>query len=428
MDENVNYAAPAEVGGWRARALVLGLVALALAAAVSLLLPPEGTHGVVQLFRSYLVGFFFCTGLAVGSFAWLSLSHMTGGGWGFVIRRILEAATRTVPLLALMFLPLVASLFVHPEYHGHRQALYEWTHHDAVARDPALRHKSLYLNEWFFILRGVFYFAVWLGVAYFMNRWSAEQDRTGDPRIRRRMQDVSGPVILLFGLTSTFAAVDWGMSLEPHWFSTIYGLLAMAGWGLSSLAFAITMAVALGRREPMSRVYAPTYAHDHGKLLLAMVMLYAYFSFSQFLITWAGNLPEETQFYLKRLRGGWEVVGLLLVLLHFALPFVLLLSRSLKRRAETLVRVAALMLFMRVVDLVFLFAPATQHAAVTAGEHGAGVGIHPQDFVTMFLAVLGLGGVWLWYFLGELGRRPLMPLRAPELEQVLEAGAAPAHH
>jgi hypothetical protein len=424
MDANANYTAPAEVSDWRGRALVAGLVALALSAAVSLLLPPAGTEGLVQFFRSYLVGFFFCTGLAVGSFAWLALSHMTGGGWGFVIRRILEAATRTVPLLLLLFIPLVVALFVHPG----GQALYEWTEHEKVAADPALRHKSRYLVEWFFILRGVFYFAVWFAISYVMNKWSAEQDRTGDPRIRRRLQDVSGPVILLFGLTSTFAAVDWGMSLEPHWFSTIYGLIAMAGWGLSSLAFAIMVAVALSRREPMSSIYAPTYSHDHGKLLLTMVMLYAYFSFSQFLITWAGNMPEETQFYLKRLRGGWQFVGLLLVLFHFALPFVLLLSRSLKRRAQTLVRVAALMLFMRVVDLVFLFAPATQHAAVTAGEHGAGVGIHAQDFVTMFLAVAGLGGVWLWYFLGELSKRPLVALRAPELEQVLEAAAAPAHH
>ena len=419
MDANANYMAPAALAGYRTRALVAGVVALVLCAVVSLVIPPHGTHGLIQFFRSYLVGFFFTVGLMVGSIPWLMLGHMTGGAWALVIRRILEASLRTVPLLFVLFLPIVAALYVHPG----GQALYEWTHHDAVAADPALRHKSLYLNETFFILRALFYFAVWGAIMYFMNKWSAEQDKTGDPRIRRKMQDASGPFLLLFGLTATFAAIDWGMSLEPHWFSTIYGLNVMAGWGLSALSFAITIAVCLGRREPMNSVYQPQHAHDHGKLLLAMVMLYAYFSFSQFLIIWAGNLPEETQFYLKRLRGGWQVVGLALILLHFALPFVLLLSRGLKRRSEVLARVAVLMLVMRVVDLIFLFAPATQHAAVTEGHSP---GIQAQDFVTMFLAVAGVCGIWLWYFLGELRKRPLVPVGAPELEDAL--AAAPAHH
>lgn len=424
MAENANYTAPAEVERWRTQALLAGAVALVLSALVSLLLPPAGTHGLIQFFRSYLVGFFFVTGLAVGSLAWLMLGHMTGGAWSLVIRRILEAATRTFPLLVVLFLPVVIALFVHPELNGQHQALYEWTEHEKVAADPALNHKSAYLNEPFFIIRGLVYFAAWFLFARMMNRWSAEQDSTGDPRVRRRMQDVSGPGILVFGLTATFAAVDWGMSLEPHWFSTIYGLIAMAGWGLSALAFAICVAVCLSEREPMSHVLRPDHFHDHGKLLLAMVMLYAYFSFSQFLIIWAGNLPEETQFYLKRLRGGWQVFGLALILLHFALPFVLLLSRGLKRRGRTLVRVAILMLVMRVVDLIFLFAPATQHAAVTQGEHGAG--IHWQDVVTMALAVAGLFGVWAWHYLGELRKRPLLPVQAPDLRAVLEAPAS--HH
>jgi hypothetical protein len=423
MDANANYTAPPELVGYRSRALVVGAVALVLCAVVSLVVPPHGTHGLIQFFRSYLVGFFFTVGLMVGSIAWLMLGHMTGGAWALVIRRILEAATRTTPLLFVLFIPIIIALFVHPVLDGKSQALYEWTHHDVVARDPALQHKSAYLNEPFFIIRALFYFAVWGAIMYFMNKWSAEQDRTGDPRIQRMMQDASGPGILLFGLTATFAAIDWGMSLEPHWFSTIYGLIVMAGWGLSALAFAITIAVCLSRREPMSAVYQPQHFHDHGKLLLAMVMLFAYFSFSQFLIIWAGNLPEETQFYLKRLRGGWQVIGLALILLHFALPFVLLLSRGLKRRGEVLARVAILMLVMRVIDLIFLFAPATQHAAVTEGH---GPGIQAQDFVTMFLAVVGVCGIWLWYFLNELRKRPLVPAGAPELESAL--AAAPAHH
>jgi hypothetical protein len=412
--EPTSYTVPAAVAGYRSRALVVGAVLLVVSAVISF-----AVDGAVQFFRSYLVGFFFCTGLAVGSLVWLMLGHMTGGGWAVMSRRIFEAATRTMPLVALMFIPLVVSLFVHP--HGH--SLYEWSNPEAVAKDGALQHKSTYLNAPFFIGRGIFYFAVWLLLAWFMNKWSAEQDHSGDPRIRRKMQDIAGPGILLFGLTVSFAAVDWGMSLEPHWFSTIYGLIAMAGWGLSALAFMITVASFLAKHEPMSEAYAPLHFHDWGKLLLAMVMLFAYFAFSQFLITWSGNLPEEIPFYLRRLRGGWQYVGLAMILFHFALPFVLLLSRSLKRHGNSLRRVAMLLLVMRVVDLIFLFAPAA-HAGPEAQASTSG--IHLVDFVTMIGMTLGLGGIWLFNFLAELAKRPLVPVGEPKLEEALEA--AHAHH
>jgi hypothetical protein len=405
MDAN-SYAAPEAVDRYRTRALLVGVVLTLAAAALAFVL-----GGPVQFFRSYLVGFFFCTGLAVGGLAWLMLGHMTGGAWALVSRRVLEASTRTLPLLALMFVPLVVSLFVHPGGHS----LYEWSDPHHVERDEVLQHKSLYLNPLFFIVRGVFYFLVWGALAYFMNRWSLAQDSSGDPRIRRRMQDLSGPGILLFGLTATFAAVDWGMSLEPHWFSTMYGLLAMAGWGLSALAFAITVATFLSKQEGGGHVYLPTHFHDWGKLLLAMVMLYAYFAFSQFLIIWSGNLPEEISFYLRRLRGGWEYVGLAVILFHFALPFALLLSRGLKRAPRMLRRVAVLMLVMRVVDLIFLFAP----SAHQEGQEGFRVVDFAYHFFPMLLMTAGLGGIWLWYFFGELKKRPLLPVGAPDLEQAL---------
>ena len=413
------FDAPADLGRYRTRALLVGVVFLLVGAVLAFLMgSAAGYGGIVHVLRSYLVGFFFVTGVSVGSLAWLFLGHMTGGGWALVIRRILEAATRTVPLLFVLGLPIVASLFIHPEH----QALYEWsdpTHYikDGQVVDKALQHKSAYLNNPFFIGRYIFYFVVWGALAYFMNKWSDEQDGTGDPRIRRKMQDASGPGLLLFGLTVTFAAVDWGMSLEPHWFSTIYGLIVMAGWGLSALAFAICMAVCLSRRPPMDHVFQPHHFHDHGKLLLAMVMLFAYFSFSQFLITWAGNLPEEIPWYLRRLRGGWQYVGLALILFHFALPFVLLLSRARKRAPMRLRRVALLMLVMRVVDLVFLFAPSA---------HQGGTGeFHPREVVTVFIPMLGMalgvGGIWLWFYLGQLASRPLLPLGAPDLDKALTA-------
>ena len=409
---SVTYDVPAIAERYRGRALLIGAVGIILGAVLAFLF-----GGTVHVFRTYLVGFFFVTGVAVGSLAWLMLGHMTGGAWALTSRRLFEAATRTIPLCALMFLPIIASLFVHE--HGH--SLYEWSDPAVVANDEALKHKSLYLNIPFFIIRAVIYFGVWFALAFYMNRWSLEQDSTGDPRVRRKMQDLSGPGILLFGLTVTFAAFDWGMSLEPHWFSTIYGLIIMAGWGLSALAFMITVATFLKRHEPMAHAYQPLHFHDWGKLMLAMVMLYAYFSFSQFLITWAGNLPEEIPYYMRRLHGGWQYAGLAVILFHFALPFALLLSRARKRAPDSLRRVALLMLFMRVFDLVFLFAPSVHQG----GEAEFGARDLWQSFVPMFAMTLGLSGIWLWHYFGQLASRPLLPLGAPELEKALEAAE---HH
>jgi len=414
------YNAPPAVERWQQRALIVGVVSLVLTIIVAFLagsLPHENATPahespiLAQFFRSYLVAFLFVTGIAVGSLAILMLQHLSGGAWGLVIRRLLEAATRTLPLLAVLFVPIVLGI----------HSLYEWSHTDAVAADPVLRHKSPYLNIPFFIVRAVFYFAVWGALAYFLNKWSLEQDHTGDQRVRRRLQNLSGPGLVLFGLTVSFAAIDWGMSLEPHWFSTIYGLLVMAGWGLTAFAFIITVAVVLSGREPMSHVYAPSHFHDLGKLLLAFVMVYAYFAFSQFLIIWSGNLPEETSWYLRRLRGGWQLVGLALVVFHFALPFLLLLSRDLKRNARRLVLVALLLLVARVIDWIYLIAPAS--------HQGEGVS-HPEmqlliDFVTMFAATVGLGGIWLWFFLRQLRQRPLLPVNDPDLDKAL---AVVGHH
>ncbi|HVF28042.1 MAG TPA: hypothetical protein VM943_07370 [Pyrinomonadaceae bacterium] len=427
METSSNYNLPADADRWRGRALVVGGAALVLCALIAffggtLTHGPEtggeaaGAHAstgfLAQFFRSYLVGFMFVVGIAVGSLAILMLQHLTGGAWGLVIRRILEASTRTLPLLAVMFIPV--ALGIH--------SLYEWSHADVVAADSILRHKSPYLNIPFFLVRAAFYFAAWFALAYFLNKWSLDQDHTGDPRVRRRLQTISAPGLVLFGLTVTFAAVDWGMSLEPHWFSTIYGLLVMAAWGLTAMAFTITALVMLSKREPMSHVYAPSHFHDLGKLLLAFVMIYAYFAFSQFLIIWSANLPEEISWYLRRLRGGWQLIGLAVVVLHFALPFALLLSRDLKRNARRLVLVALLVLVARGIDWVYLIAPASYH-----GEGGD----HPEvqlliDFVTMFAAIIGLGGIWLWYFLRQLRQRPLLPVGSPDLDNALAVAAS--HH
>jgi hypothetical protein len=419
------FDAPADLGRYRTRALLVGVVFLVIGAVLAFLMgQTAGFGGLVHVLRSYLVGFFFVTGVSVGSLAWLCLGHMTGGAWAVTSRRLFEAATRCIPLCAVLFIPVVVSLFVHEPGHGggHNLSVYEWSDPAARVGDEALQHKSAYLNIPFFIVRAVIYFAIWFGMALILSRWSAAQDRTADPRIRRRMQDISGPGILLFGLTVTFAAIDWGMSLEPHWFSTIYGLIIMAGWGLSALAFMITVATWLAQREPMAHAYQPLHFHDWGKLLLALVMLYAYFAFSQFLITWAGNLPEEIPFYLRRLRGGWQFVGLFIILFHFALPFVLLLSRGRKRAPRSLRRIALLMIFMRVVDLVFFFAPSVHQG----GEPEWQAGDLLRSFLPMLAMAAGLGGIWLWFYFGQLAARPLLPLGERDLEQAI--APAEGHH
>jgi hypothetical protein len=419
-ETNITYNAPSSVGRLGGRALVAGIIALVLCV-IGAFINPAG------LWRAYLVGYVFWTGVSVGSLAIIMLHHLSGGGWGVVIRRPLEAAARTWPVMAILFLPIAFAVFTHK--------LYPWTVPEEADLE-IIKHKAIYLNIPFFLGRTLFYFAMWGMLSYFLSKWSRQQDMTNDPRERRRLkeklQNLSGPGILLFGLTVTFAAVDWVMSLEPEWFSTIYGLLIMVGWGLTALAFAIVTTVILSKDDGLAHVYQARHFHDHGKLLLAFVMLWAYFSFSQFLIIWSGNLPEEIPWYLRRLFGGWGYVAVALVIGHFALPFVLLLSRERKRRARSLVVVALLVLVMRIVDLFWTIAPsvlAMPHHGAHGADAGHGGGGGFADVVTYalnFILPVAIGGFWLWWYARELATRPLLPLGDAGLENALAEGNG--HH
>ncbi len=352
-----------------------------------------------QFYRSYLWSYIFYVGVAVGSLAWLMLQYLTGGAWGVVIRRPCEAAARTLPLIALMFVPILIGI----------PNLYQWSHPNIVAADEVLKHKHTYLNLPFFLIRAALYLGGWWLCAWYLNRWSAAEDREGTPVAHRKMAALSGPGLVFWGFSITFMAVDWVLSLDPHWFSTIFGMLFMAGQGLSSMAFLIVLMVLLSYRRPMSAVLTARHLHDLGKLLLALVMVWAYFSFSQFLIIWAGNLPDEIPWYLERLRGGWEFVGLILIFGHFALPFALLLSRDLKRNFKMLAGIAVFILVMRYIDLYWLVAPDFRKGAI---------GVSWMDFA----APIGIGGIWLAYFLLQLEKRPLLPLHDPHLVEALEHG------
>ena len=349
-----------------------------------------------QFFQSYLMAYMFVLGITLGCLAIGMIHQLSGGAWGVLIRRPIGAASRVLPVLTMLFLPIVFGM-----HH-----LYEWTHADLVARDEVLRHKQLYLNTTFFLVRAALYFLTWNALSYFLNAWSLEQDRTDDPRVARRMQMLSAGGLVAYGLTITFASFDWLMSLEPHWFSTIYGVLIIGGQGLSAMAFLIAAIVWLGRRPPLQDVVVPAHLHDLGNLLLAFVMLWAYFSFSQYLIIWSGNLPEEIAWYLHRLQTGWRVVGVALVLFHFAVPFCLLLSRAVKRQGRMIVKVAVGILIVRLVDLFWLIAPEF---------HRTGIAVSWMDVVLP----LTLGSIWLGCFVWQLRGRAILPVNDPQFDETL---------
>jgi hypothetical protein len=394
----VSYAPPAGIKRLQQLALLVG-AAFTVVFVIGLFLDRA------QFFHSYLFAFSFWSGISVGSLALLMLQHLTGGGWGFVIRRILEAATRTLPLVLLLFVPIVAGA----------DRIYRWTDHEEMAQHAALVEKVKYLNVPFFTIRAAIYFAIWLVLAFFLNRWSLLQDKTASRTVTKRMQKLSGPGMVLLVFTVTFAAIDWFMSLDPEWSSTIYGFIFVAGWTLSALAFVIAVLANLSKQEPMNGIVAHLHFHDLGKLLLALVMLWSYFAFSQFLIIWSGNLPEEIRWYLPRTRGMWGALALSVIVLHFAFPFLFLLSRSLKRNAGKLVIVAVLILVMRLVDLIWMIAP------TFTGEH---FHISWMDIV----APVALGGLWLAFFAWQLGRRSLIPINDPQYESVLEQAHAHVGH
>lgn len=394
---NGAYSTPTTVGRWQQRALIVGVV-------FSLLFAVGAILNRAQFFHSYLVAYLFWAGIAIGSLAILLLQYLTGGGWGLVTRRVLEAATRTLPLMALLFIPIIL---------GAHQ-IFPWTHPEEMSKTPALQQKArLYLNLPFFSIRAALYFGIWILTMFLLNKWSLEQDRTADRGLGRRMRMLSGPGLLLFFLTVTFASVDWAMSLNPEWFSTIYGLLFAIAWALSALAFVIAIMSFLTNGEPMSRIVRPNHFQDLGKLMLAFVMLWAYFAFSQFLIVWSGNLPEEIQWYLPRTRGGWGVVAVTVVFFHFAFPFLLLLSASLKRNARKLAILAGLILLMRYIDLLWMIAP----------EFSQGFHLSWMDVV----APIAVGGLWFALFCYQLSRRPLIPINDPQYDSVLAQAQAPVH-
>jgi hypothetical protein len=353
-----------------------------------------------QFFHSYLLGFMLWLGVSLGSMAFLMLHHLTGGKWGMVIRRQLEAAMKVLPLMGVLVVPIFFGM----------KSLYVWADTDLVksGADKHLKEITstylkvggsahfLYLDG--FIGRAIFYFVIWFLIAGILSRWSDEQDSPPVQNLSPRFRKIAAPGLILYAFTISFAAIDWIMSLDPHWVSTIFGFIIIVGECISAMCVMIIVETILSRDEPMASWLKPKEVHDHGKLLLAFIMLWAYFGFSQFLIIWAGNLPPEIRFFVRRVNHGWGYVGLSLVLFHFALPFIFLLSRPFKRNPYRLVRLAGWLLFMRLVDLFWYIEP-------TFSENLT----FRWGYLLDIVVPVAIGGLWLAYFFHNLRSRPLLP-------------------
>lgn len=370
-----------EVGRIQARAFFFGVIGLALCAVF-------GPRNADQFFRSYLFAYIFWLAIPLGCTSILMLHHLTGGWWGYPIRRLLEAGTRTFFLMAILFIPVWLGM----------SRIYPWMHGT---------NKAWFLNSGFFTVRAVIYFAIWLSLSFLLNKWSSDQDRTADPRLAGHLEAMSAPGLILWGLAVTFSAIDWVMSLEPNWFSTMYGMIFMMVETLTAMAFVIFILRRLSDHEPIREAVTPSQFNDLGNLMLAFVMLWAYLSFSQFLIIWAGNIKGEIPWYMSRAFGGWGAIAAVLIVLHFALPFLLLLQRGVKRRLRVLSTVAGMLILLSIVDVFWLVVPAFERE---------GPRVHPMDI----FALIGIGGMWVGTFAWQLKKRPLLPQHDPRFEGALE--------
>ena len=353
-----------------------------------------------QFFQSYLVAYMFWLGISLGSLLLLMVQYLSGGAWGLVARRIFEASARTLPLMAILFLPIAFNL----------ETLFVWARPEALA-DEVIQSKVAYLNPRFFLFRAVLYFVIWFALTAILTRWSKAQDdeAPAPPGPKdRRFRVLSGPGLVLTILAVTFMSVDWLMSLDPHFYSTIWGILTLGGAGLSTLAFTILVLQGLSHSKPMSQVATTERFHDFGKLMLAFVMLWAYFNVSQLLIIWSANLPEEIPWYIERLRGPWMPWSWLVLLGHFVLPFVLLLSRDVKRHSFLLSRVAYFVLLMRLVDFIWTVGPVFRHDTT----------FHWLDFTI----VVAFAAPWLFMFYRNLAGRSLVPANDPYFKEAVADG------
>ncbi|HWW18127.1 MAG TPA: hypothetical protein VNY81_05850 [Candidatus Saccharimonadales bacterium] len=385
-----DYKAPESIDRIRQRALLAGVIGVVICL-IGVVKAPD------RFYPSYLLAFMFVLGLSLGSLGLLMLQHLTGGNWGIIIRRPLESATRVLAVVAVLFVPI---------FFGMKYLYAAWLTAPRLGEGALSEFQRSYLTPNGFRVRAILYFVIWGILVFLFNRWSREQDANPeDTAVRRRFKVMAGPGIILYVFVMSFAAIDWVMSLSPHWASTIYGFLFVAGQLISSMSLMIAIVVLLSRTGPLSGVLQPRHIHDMSKLLLAFLMLWAYFDFSQLLIIWSGNQPEEISFYFSRLHSQWGVVAVIVVVFHFFVPFFLLLSRDLKRNPKVLPAVAIWLILMRLVDLFWMTRPEFTARAL------------PN--IWDLAAALALGGLWFFFFAGNLKQAPVLPVGDPHLAEAI---------
>jgi len=381
------------IGRAQVPALIVGVIGTIIAGLGFFTNAPE-------FYRAWLPAFLFWFMIAAGSIGIMCLQYVTGGEWGVLIRRPLGAASRTIPLFILFAIPLLFGL----------EHVYVWANHDLVAHDIVLQHKQPYLNATSWMIRGLVYFALWTLWAWRIRVLSLDFAKTRSPytELSRRKWSASG--LLLIVLTLTLCSVDWVMSLEPKWYSSMYGIAFTVSAGLSAYAFVTFFLVLLSPAPAMRDILKPSHFRDLGNLMLAFTMLWAYTNFSQFLLIWYGNIKEETPYYLKRMHGVWGWIAAGLILFHFFLPFFMLLMRAIKDHPKTIGVVTIIILLMRFIDIYWLVVPA-HHA-----------GIPPSFWITIF-AFLGIGGLWLAAFIWQLKGQTIIPIHETWVEEAIREGA-----
>ena len=375
--------------------MIAAVIGLALTLASIVLVSPT------QFYHSYLLGFFVFFGLCMGSLGLLLLQYLSGGAWGVIARRVFEAGTRLLPFAAVLFIPVLLGA----------THIYRWTDPAELKASAVIADKAPWLNLSFWMIRAVIYFAYWILIATILNKYSLNLDNQPGFKWSRKIENFSGGAFLFYFITLTLAVIDWWMSLAPEWYSTIYPLIIAVGQAIMTMAFTIIVLVTLSRDEPMKSVLKPSHIHDLGKLLFAFNFLWGYLMFSQWLITYSGNLPEEIVWYHHRIRGGWQYVAYFVIILHFLLPFAILLSRDLKRNGRRLILVAGFLMMMRVVDLYWLLEP----------------NWHREEFFVSWVDVtapIGFAGLFMYLFVWQYKKRAMIPTGEPDLATALHPKGA----
>ena len=377
---------------WNRIPLIGGVVALLGAVACAIL----GPGNPKQFFFSWLVAFLFFQSLALGALFFVLIQYAAQGGWGVVLRRVGETIFSTIPVMAILFLPVVFGM----------HDLYEWSHADAVEHDALLRWKEPYLNPSFFLIRAALFFVIWSFIAIVYSRGSRGQDATGDPAVSARLRKFAGPAIIVMALTQSFAAIDWIMSLTPHWYSTMFGVYFFAGSWVGFIALLSVTASAMRGSGLLDTIISRDHLQDIGKFLFAFTAFWAYIAFSQFFLMWYGNMPEETIFFKARMEGSWLTVSLFLLFGHFFAPFFYLMGRSVKRNGATLALGGAWILLMHFVDLYWQVMPT----------------LHPEGLSPSLLdvaALMAVGGSFAATAGWLMRRQALVPVRDPRLAESL---------